>query len=308
MPKSIPIALANDQAQAATTLCFLQKIGPSRSGLYFCLTSLDRDVDYDDGTGLRTYYAGSGMDPSQMQAAYDLSVDNSETQALIYPQQGLTEEMVASGELDAAPFVIYKINYLAPAHGHEVMSSGVIGEVRCKSGLVTFENRAYSQIMKQNSVVEVDSITCRAKFGSQPGEQRFPCMYDLTAEWVDFTVTAVGAENVRDFSTDLTQEDDYFAPGLAEWTTGDNVGMQLEVGAYKAPVGGALPKDATVSLRFTARKPIQIDDTGRIRRDCSKNFKGHNSCETFNNKLWFRGEPYIPVSDETAVTIPGASV
>lgn len=307
MPKSIPIALANDQAKASTTLCFLQKVGPIRGGGYICLTSLDRDVDYDDGTGLRTYYAGSGMEPSELQAANDLSVDNSETKSLLYPAQGITTDMVNSGALDAAPFVIYKINYLAPSHGHEVMASGVIGEVRMKNGLVTFENRSLTQLLKQNSVVEIDSLTCRARFGSQPGEQRQPCMYDLTSEWVDFTVEAVGTDSVRDFFTDNTQADAYFAPGLVEWLTGDNIGQQNEVGAYTGPKTTPTVIPSSVSLNFVTREPIQVGDTGRIRRDCTHQFSGHNSCETFGNRIWFRGEPYIPVSDTNAISLPGVA-
>lgn len=298
--KSIPIALANDINQAATTLCYLQKIGPTQAGEYICLTSLDRDVDYDDGSGLRTYYAGAGLEPSQMDASHNLEVDNSESKTLLYPPQGFTLEKIQRGELDASPFVVYRINYLAPTHGHEIMASGVIGEVRERNGLVTFENRALSQLMKQNSVVQCDSLTCRAKFGSQPGEERFPCMYDLTSEWVSGTVTAVGADGSIDFTASaLAQATDYFAPGLVEWLTGDNSGLQQEIDAYTT--GGI------VKLKFSTRYTIDIGDTFRIRRDCSKWWSGHNSCQTFNNRQWFRGEPNIPVSDAASVAIPGVN-
>src|SRR5690606_9808771 len=314
------IALSAHQAQPATTLCFLEKVGPLPDGSFICLTSLNRDVDYDDGTGLLTYYASSGMEPSQLVAGADLSVDNGETQTLVprYPGQGVTIEQVENGDLDGVEFVIYKINYMSPSDGHEIMAAGVVGEVRMTpGGLVTFENRSWSQLLKQNSVVELDSLTCRARFGSQPigtndgsFEQRFPCRYDLTGEWIEFTVSAVGPEAVREFyAADLVEADDYFAPGLVEWLTGDNAGQQREVEAYAGPVVDP-PEDVAdgaVTLQFTTRNPIEIGDTGRIRRDCTKSWAGHNSCATYNNRQWFRGEPFIPVSDTTGLMIPGAS-
>lgn len=317
MPKNIPIALAAHQAQPATTLCFLEKVGPLPDGSYITLTSLNRSVDYDDGAGVRTYYANTGMEPSQLSASSDLSVDNGETKTLVpvYPPQGITVEQVENGDLDGVEFIIYKINYMSPTDGHEVMAAGVIGEVRLTpGGMVTFENRSWSQLLKQNSVVELDSFSCRARFGSQPigtgggaYEQRFPCRYDLTAEWVSGTVSGLGEETVRVFaSAELVQADHYFAPGLVRWLTGDNAGLENEVSGYAGPVVDPAT-DGVVTLQFTTRNPIAVGDTFQIRRDCTKAWAGHNSCETFNNRPWFRGEPFIPVSDMTGLTIPGAS-
>ncbi|MGQ4661354.1 baseplate hub domain-containing protein [Lysobacter sp. F6437] len=319
MPKTIPIALAAHQALPATTLCFLQKVGPLPDSSYICLTSLDRDVEYDDGTGsgLLTYYASSGMEPSQLSASNDLSVDNGETKTLtpIFPAQGITVEAVDNGDLDGAQFITYKVNYLDLSMGHEIMAAGVIGEVRITpGGMVTFENRSWSQLLKQNSVVELDSFSCRARFGSQPigtgggaYEQRFPCTYDLTAEWVAGTVSGLGEETVRVFaSAELVQADDYFAPGLVRWVTGDNAGLDNEISGYAGPIVDPAT-DAVVTLQFTTRNPIQVGDTFEIRRDCTKAWAGHNSCETFNNRPKFRGEPFIPVSDVTGLSIPGAS-
>ncbi len=303
MSKTVPIALANHQALPATTLCFVQKIGPLPGGGFITLTSLDRDVVFDDGNGPLTYRASTGMQLSELASTHGLEVDNGETQTLmpVYPVEGITEAMVDSGDLDYAEFTIFKINYLAPSNGGEIMANGPIGEVRIvDGGLITFENRSWSQLMKQNSVCERDSLTCRVKrFGSQPGEERFPCNYDLTAEWINGTVTAVGAETVRDFTASaLGQTADYFAPGLVNWLTGANAGMSREIESFG--VGGV------IALGFTTRNPIAVNDTFRIRRDCTRQWSGHNSCQTYNNRQWFRGEPFIPVSDTIALTIPGA--
>ncbi|MGH8083877.1 MAG: DUF2163 domain-containing protein [Lysobacter sp.] len=318
--KNIPIELLEHKQSGITTLCFIEKIGPLPDGSYFGLTSGNRDLVFDDGRGggSITYHAATGMQPSAMAAGADLSVDNSETQTLmpVYPLDvGITQAMVDNGDLDGVQWWIYQVNYEDLTQGAEVFGSGVIGEVRITpGGLVTFENRSWSQLLKQNSVVELDSLTCRARFGSQPVgtgggafEQRFPCRFNLDAEWVDFTVSALGAEVVRQFySDDLVEDVDYYAPGLIEWTTGANAGQQHEVSGYLGPVVDP-PAGGAVELQFTTRNPISIGDTGRIRRDCTKRWSGHNSCETYANRQWFRGEPFIPTSDVTGLTIPGAA-
>lgn len=307
--KTISIALQNHLALPVTTTCFLQKIGPiSSSGEVIAMTSLDRDVVYDDGDGPVTYYASTGTQLSNLSASNDLTVDNGESQTLIpiFPVEGITTDMVDSGELDGVEYVVYKVNFQDLSMGHEVMANGQIGNVRMvPGGFITFENRSWSQLLQQNSVCEVDSLTCRVKrFGSQPGEERFPCNYDITPEWVfGVTVTGVGSDTIREFSaSSLMQPDNYFAPGLVVWRSGDNVGQSKEIEDFQNDSSGS-----DITLLFTVRNPIQIGDTFDIRRDCTRKWEGHNSCQTYNNRQWFRGEPFIPVSDTVGLLVPGAS-
>lgn len=302
--KAIDSVLLAHKAQPVTTLCNVMKVGPLPGGAYIAITSLDRDVTYDDGTGALTYRASTGMQLSTLSSTNDLSVDNAETQTLspVYPVTGITVAMVDNGDLDGAIMSAYQINYEDPTAGrHEILFSGPIGEVRIvEGGLVTFENRSWSQLMKQNSVVELDSLTCRVKrFGSQPGEERFPCMFDASAEWVAGTVTAVGTETVREFTDSaLLQAADFFAPGMVRWLTGDNAGQNLEIEAFDS---------GAVSLQHIARHPITSGDTFEIRRDCTRKWSGNNSCETYSNRPFFRGEPFIPVGDTISLSVPGAA-
>lgn len=302
--KSIPIDLVDHKTGGATTLCYIQRVGPLPDGSYLAFTSLSHDIEADpDGSGTLVYRASTGMQVSEFAATSGLEVDNGETESLIaaYPVPGITEAMVDSGALDGVEYWIWQINFADPSQGAEVMANGPIGEVRIlEGGQVTWENRSWSQLLKQNSICERDSLTCRVRqFGSQPDDERFPCMYDATGEWVTGAVSAVGAEAVREFwSDDLGQADDYFAPGLVRWLTGANAGMTREVEAF---AGGY------VSLGFTARHPIAVDDTFEIRRDCTRNWAGHNSCETYSNRRWFRGEPWIPVADSMALSTPAGS-
>jgi hypothetical protein len=53
---------------------------------------------------------------------------------------------------------------------------------------------------------------------------------------------------------------------------------------------------------------VQVGDVFRIRRDCTREWSGHNSCETFANREWFRGEPKIRPAEAMNALVPGAGV
>lgn len=315
--KTIDIALKDHKAQPATTLTDLLLIGPLDDGSYRGFTLLDRDVVFTPAAsvGEITFKARTGMQMSALQASGDLAVDNAEAQTLQpvagFEAEGFTQAQIDAGALDKIRFVVLRVNYADLTAGRsEVIAGGTIGEVRTKFGQLTvLELRSLAQQMKQN-IVQLDSINCRAIFGSgaigsgADVEERFPCGYDLSAEWVSGTITSVGAETDREFTDSaLLQAADYFAPGMVEILDGDNAGQMLEVEAFAA--GGA------VTLKFPTVSPLAVGVAYRIRRHCSKRWTGHNSCETFwgaEKPLHFRGEPHIPVGDAGALNSPGASL
>lgn len=313
MPKSISASLLAHKSSPGSTLCYLLHIGPLSDGTYIGVTSLDQNVTYNphdyDTTApnvSQVFYSSAGIDVSNLAAANDLTVNNGEgtTLGALYPAQGVSEDDVKAGALDGVTFTIYLVNYRDLTMGHEILSSGPIGECRImRGGAIIIELRSWSDLLRQNSVCELDSLTCRVKhFGSQVGEERFPCMYDLTSEWVTgVAVTALGSEHTREFvASSLAQAADYFAPGVVRWVTGNNAGRTQEIDTFDT--GGA------IALQFSAREDIQIGDTFDIRRDCSREWSGHNSCDTFNNRAYFRGEPFIPVAAQASLTVPGAGI
>ena len=310
MSKTIDATLLAHKGQSSTTLTDLLLVGPLPDDSYRGFTLLDVDVVYTPSAplGAVTFKARTGFEMSEIAASNDLSVDNAEASTLPpvagFEAEGFTQAQIDAGALDTVRFVVLRVNYKDLTTGRsEVIAGGTIGEVRVKlGGLTVLELRSLSQLLKQ-SIVELDSTTCRARFGSQVGEERYPCGFDLTAEWVSGTITSVGAETDRQFAdTSLVQADDYFAPGLVEMLTGDNAGQQVEVDTFAAGV---------VELRFPTVSPMQVGDTYRIRRQCSKRWTGHNSCETFwttDKTLHFRGEPHIPIGQSDNLTTPGAGI
>jgi uncharacterized phage protein (TIGR02218 family) len=315
--KTNDATLLTHKAQAATTLCELLLVGPLADGSYRGFAGLDRDVDFAPATsiGAITFKARTGLEMSALQSAGDLSVDNAEAQTLApiagHEIEGFTQAQIDSGALDKVRFLVLQVNYQDLTAGRcEIVAGGTIGEVRTKFGQMTvLELRSLSQQLKQ-MIGGLDSLLCRARFGSgaigsgAPVEERFPCGYDLTAEWVAGTITALGDEADREFTDSaLAQAADYFAPGVVEILDGDNAGQQIEVEAFAS--GGA------IALKFPAVSLLAVGVAYRIRRACTKRWTGHNSCETFwgtDKPLHFRGELHIPVGDSGQLNSPGAAL
>lgn len=308
MPQTIPIALLNHLGQATITTSYLLKIGPTPLGTYITLTSLDRNEAYDDGDGQLPYYANSGAQLSTLESTNDLSVDNGELMSLatLIPGTGITQAMVDEGLLDTVEYWIYEHDYHTGGPGeHRIVGNGLLGRCRVEQGIMIIpELRSWTQLLQQNGLISSTSLSCRVKnFGSQPGEEREFCGYNIAYEWVPFTVTSVGGENQREFTdSGLGQATDYFAFGLVRWSTGDNTGSSVEVESFTS--GGA------VSQRFLTRKPIQVGDTGEIMRGCSRLWAGHNSCTTYwgnDRGKHFRGENFINIGDSLPNSVPGVN-
>jgi uncharacterized phage protein (TIGR02218 family) len=200
MPRYVPPALAAHLAQPATTVCFLLKIIPKRTGVaVFGMTTLDADRTYDDGksAGAITYRAKRGYTALDVDTKADLSVDNTEASGLVaeFPADGVTAEGIARGDYDGARFVQYLVNYEDLSMGHVVVNGGQIGQINMIDDLLCkIELRSLTQILKQNSIVELTSITCRAQFGDAR------CQMPLV--WWSASVGTIGAEADRTFTAD----------------------------------------------------------------------------------------------------------
>lgn len=304
--RSIPSQLLAHKAQSSTTLCNLIKI-VAQDGTTIGMTNLDRDVVYNDGSGEITYNAAVGFEPANIYYSSTTDVDNTEFQSLapVYDFP-LNEFDINAGKFDYADFYMYEVNYSNLSQGHWIVISGKMGETRSQNGIVIWgEMRSRIDQLKK-SVCELDSLICRAKFGSQPGEERFPCGFDTTALWSSGTVTSLGVEHNRVFSdTSRVEPSGTFEPGLMQFLTGKNAGLYVEIETYDGTT-------KTISLNFPTGYDIAVGDTYRIRVDCNKQARDDaKGCKHFYGTQWplhFRGEPDIPVGDAGTNSIPGAQI
>lgn len=306
--RTVPGDLQSHLDQPDTTTCRLLKI-MLKNGTVYGLTTLDRDVRYDDGAGEVTYVATNGFDPSDMSDDIGYSVANAQGYALISNDiPGITIEMVRAGELDDAQWICYLVNYeneqsdgsLVPEE-HVLLGSGDMGEVFDQYGMIwTPEILSYIVRLRQ-PIGSFWSRTCRAVFGT-PATSQTGCGVDLTALWANGEVTAVGSETDREFTGDVMPYStpsyplDY--PARFEWITGDNSGIECSVEEIDGNV---------VTLNETTPYPIQVGDTYRTRRDCRKRYQ-EDCIDLNNNGPNFKGEPLIPVGDASQVQTPGAQL
>lgn len=301
----------------STTTCRLLRIDPRQPNVAgYGVTSLDVDVWYDDGEGLRLYSAPVGMQPTLTQASSDLSVDNAESRSLL-PEYDvpIREEDIRAGAYDRAQFLEYLVDYESLIPGsHVTLQAGTLGQITIDDHGLSYVNelRGFTAELKQ-SFCQKDSLSCRAIFGSQPESdssgaptERFPCGVDATALLVSGTVSSVGLENTVTFTvTPFSMAADDLNPGMVYWATGMNAGRAYEIDTNTA--GGQ------ITLAHDTAYPIQPGDQLSYRVDCNKQardtVKGCKAAIRWGD-LWirhFRGEPDIPIGDAGAMETPGAS-
>lgn len=303
--RTIPIQLQEHKNSDATTLCHLIRI-ETDDGEVIGMTTLDRDVLYHDGRSLLTYKAAVGFQPATIYAAADFGVDNSEFQGLV-PEFDLEldEKRVNAGVYDYAKFWLYQVNYENLTMGHMLVMSGTLGETRSVDGITLFGEMRSKLDNFRKPMCELDSLRCRAIFGSTRAEERFPCGYPVETLWKPGQVTSVGLESTRTFTdTSRTEAAGHFEPGVIKWITGDNAGKVIEVEQSTAT--------GIISLAFPLPYPIQVSDEYEIREDCSKQARdATKGCKFWYGAQWihhFRGEPDIPLGDAGQLATPGAGV
>lgn len=306
-------------ASTMTRTCLIMRVDPVRPGYAsYGVTSLDRNIVYDDGRGELLYSAAIGMQPFTLEQSLDLTVDNSEVESLL-PEFDvpISEDDIRAGAYDYASYhLMLLVDYDDLSMGHVSLQDGNIGEIKVKDGLSFVpELRGLSQELKQ-TICARDSLTCRATFGSQPKgtgggvvEEREYCGIDLAPLWREGVVTAVGVEAGYSFTdTDLPfgsdgPEDDVYALGVVRWLTGANAGREQEIEGNTTTV---------VNLAFVTDFPIQVGDEYEIREGCNKHARDEvHGCKRWWGTQWtqhFRGEPDIPVGDAVKNAVPGATV
>lgn len=301
MIKSIPAALLAHYQLAGTTTCHLLKI-TSREGVVLGVTSLNESVTYDDGAGEVTYSAPVGMDNYAFDKSAGLDVDNSEVQMLLADAGAFSGLSFDAGVLDYGRYVVYRVNWADLSMGHEIVDAGTIGITKNVDGVsAVIELRSLQQTLKQN-YINLDSRTCRAKFGSGGGGTcvtRGQCGFDAESLWANRAVSAVGDESDRVFTLDSPPSATgpagalTFVPGLVQWLTGQNAGLTSEIESVDG---------STITLILGTNFTIAVSDTLKIRPDCDKTW---TTCkDVYENQLNFRGEPFIPVSDASSQSVP----
>jgi uncharacterized phage protein (TIGR02218 family) len=249
-------------------------------GITLGFTSHDQPVVLD---GVE-FSPALGFIPSAVQHSGDLSVDNSEVQAIIDNDIISVQDLV-SGKYDHASVDIAILNY-SDITDVSSMDDGVyiakdwkIGEVTYTESQFSAELRSPSDLLQQD-IGAVFSASCRASLGDSR------CGVNLSAYTVSGSVSSV-ATNTTFTDSARNEAGQYFQQGMLTWTSGPNSGLQSEIWSYEQ--GG-------VFILFEPTKnEIAPGDTYLACAGCDKSL---STCmDRFGNEVNFRGEPFVPGSD-----------
>ncbi|WP_444934970.1 DUF2163 domain-containing protein [Microbulbifer sp. JTAC008] len=290
----IPGALQAHYDSGVTTTCRLLKITLA-DGRVFGATTLDRNVEYN---GI-IYYAQNGFDPSVIASDTSFDVDNAEGYSLYSTDvPGITVEMAERGELDNAEWVMYEVNYRDLSMGAIELDGGDIGEVKTVRNTVFIPELLSYMMRLRQSVGHVDSVTCRAIFGTDANSQT-GCGVNADALWQSATVTAVNSDEpkVTYLVDDIASLSTTANRWRVRWKTGDNVSARLyQIEAVDTATGQITQIEP---LPFA----VEVGDELEIRPDCDKQY---TTCQAYGNSLDFKGENLIPIGQ--ASDTPGANV
>lgn len=193
-------------------------------------------------------YTAAPVEPSRFSLTLGLDANHVELFGVL--DDVVTEQDIQGGRWRNAK-IIYEIIAYDPATGaasatvtgYAQKMKGQAGKFSINNGTFRVEFRSLSDLLGQ----EIGELTSPIDRNRRPE--------DLGVSMVPFThartVTAVADR--MNFTVDgSAQANDYFAYGRAQWTGGDNDGLQMEV---KANVGNA------IKLHLPMRSEIQIGDT-----------------------------------------------
>lgn len=280
---SLSPAFAAHIAGEVTTLatCWSMK---RRDGVTLYFTEHDRDVVVEGNS----YLAASGMSATAVSATSGMAVDNLDIEGML-SSDFIAEADILAGRYDHAEISVFMVNYADPAMGRLHLKTGWLGEVTLRGGQFMGELRGLTTRLQQ-SIGEVYTATCRAKFGDGR------CKKSLAAYTVTGTVSLV--ESTYAFRDSARIEaGDYFAYGVVTFTSGANVGLSMEVREYGAGRFG---------LFLPMPRAIGLGDGYTALAGCDKTIE---TCRVkFANAVNFRGEPHVPGTDkllETSATRGG---
>lgn len=186
----------------------------------------------------------------------------------------VTEEDIQGGKWKNAELRVYYIDYLQPNLGWLKTFKGQAGKIPINNGTFRVEFRSLADKLSQ----EIGDVT------SPNDRNRRPEDLGVSMGSFTFSRTVTAVVDRRNFTVNGTaQINDFFAFGRAEWTGGDNDGLEMEV---KANVGNV------IELQLPMRSVIQVGDTV----DLIAGYDGsrEQARDKFGAMENFDGEPDLP--------------
>ncbi len=275
--KSASANLISHLAGSVTTLALCIKI-TRQDNQVFAFTTHASDIVI---TGVTYVSAQGSFSPQMVKTSGDMTVDNTDVEAII-DSSYITDEDLLAGKFDYADVEFFMVNYKTLADGNVKLRKGTLGEIESTGQVFRAELRGLMQHYQQ-VIGRVYSKRCDADLGDAR------CGINLASYTTTSSVTSVASK--QQFNGAAVPA----APGgLLTWTSGNNDGLSMEIRTISG---------STIALVLPMPFTIQIGDTYTAYRGCDK--LPDTCISVFNNIVNFRGFPFIPGNDE-AMQYPDA--
>lgn len=276
--KSVSSALATHLASDATTLATLWRV-VRRDGAVFTFTDHNRDIVY----GGETYLAALGYERAAISSGAELAVDETELTGILN-SDSINESDLRAGLWDGAEVRIFAVNWSGLTQGELRLRRGTLGEVVLDDrGVFRAELRGMAQPL-QSTIGNLYQPQCRADLGDARCGVNLALGAGFTTQ--DTIATVIDSVTVALTGT-LTSSiiSGWFDGGVVIWQTGPNAGVARDVLTWTQST-------LTLSLLAPPPFPPQPGDVLHVQSGCDKTI---TTCRAkFNNRLNFRGEPFVP--------------
>jgi uncharacterized phage protein (TIGR02218 family) len=256
-------------ASNVTWLCEVWKI-VARDSTTVAYAAHTRNITYNSTT-----YQASSIEPTQSTRKLGLEADSFEISGAF--DDTLTEASILAGKWKGARVTKERINYLNPAHGYATKEVGFAGKVSLSKSGYTFECLSLSSLLSQE-IGDLTSPLDRRRRLSELGISIVAHTHARTvSSFTDRRNFVVGGS---------AQTNDYFANGVATFTSGLNSGLEMEV---KSNTGN------TIELQLPMPYNIANGDGVTLYRG----YDGTRATATaLGTMAAFDGEPDVPGINE----------
>ena len=273
--KNIPEGLLAHYQQGTTTLATCWKLTRQDNTVYG-FTDHDSNLVFD---GIEQI-ARTGFSPSAVENTNRLAVDNLMASGIL-DSEIITDKDLSSGKWDYAQIEIFFVNYENLTLGRDVLVKGRLGEV--KIGRVAFEAevRGMTNAYIQGRFL-IYQPGCRADFGDSK------CTVDTDGLKASGAIESVSLNNLVITDSSRTEETGYWNYGKIVMTSGDSVGLTMEIKSYSV---------GSIELQLDFAQGIKVGDTYEVFPGCGKRYE-EDCIGRWNNGINFRGEPHLPGIDK----------
>lgn len=276
--RSINDELAATLQSQSKTLCNAWRL-TRNDGIVFGFTDHDYRLVFND----TEFLPNSGFLPSGVRSELGLNVDDSDV-AGAFTHDAVTEKDLRDGRYDGAKVEVFLVDWRAPSTAIKLRTQE-IGEVSFSNHHFRAELRSITHKLNQPQGRGY-CTKCTANLGDSS------CGFDLNNPLYQTNGSVTySADEQTSIVTGLEGFDPgWFRFGLVNWTSGENIGLSVEVYDHQN-------SDGEIKLKFFAPVPNipQLGDTFIITAGCAKTF---STCkEKFSNALNFQGFPHMPGRD-----------